>query len=88
MYLIVHLCVMYSYICVMWFICSTIFWSKIEPYKVHLVCSPFKVYFFFLMYLYWCIVSNICTMMHPGDVMVDGTINVSAWAVIVGGGDG
>jgi len=26
--------------------------------------------------------------MHPGDIMLDGTMNVSEWAGIVGGGDG
>ena len=30
-----------------------------------------------MMYLCWCIVSNVCMMMHPDDVMLDATMNVS-----------
>ena len=38
------------------------------------------------MYFCWHIVSNNCTMMHPGDVTLDGKMNVPAWAVIACGG--
>ena len=70
----------------MWFICSTIVWNNIEPYKVHLVSSLFIVHFLFVIYLCWCIVSNICMMMHPGDDMLNDTMNEGDWDVIARGG--
>lgn len=61
-------------------------WRKIEPYKVHLVCSSFIVYFLFAMYLCLCIASNICMLMHTSDAMLHGAVNVNVWAVIARGG--
>lgn len=42
--------------------------------------------FLLVMYLYRCIPPNIYMILYLGDVMLDGTMNVSAWAVIAFGG--
>jgi len=39
-----------------------------------------------VIYWCWCIVSNICMRMHPGDAILDGTMNVCACAAIAGDG--